>query len=45
MSFAEGNEISLLRKKKITEDELLKLTVDENLDEFQRAVYLMNTNN
>ena len=37
----EGNEIERLNKRKVTEEELKLLSVDENLNEFERALILM----
>ena len=39
--FFEGNEISALRKRKFKEEDMLMFSLDENLDEFDRAVCLL----
>lgn len=35
--FFEGNEINALGKRKIKEEDLIFFSLDENLDEFNRA--------
>ena len=39
--FFEGNEISAVRKLKIKEEDILIFSIDENLDEFDRAAILL----
>jgi len=42
MSFFEGNEIQNLKKKRVDEKEIVLLSIDESLDEFQRALCLLS---
>ena len=39
--FFEGNEISALKKRKIKEEDILVYSLDENLDDFDRAATLL----
>jgi hypothetical protein len=44
MSF-EGNEMSALRKRRVKEEDLLLLSMEDNLDEFTRAQKLLHKSN
>lgn len=43
--FFEGNEISALRRRKVRDEDLILLSVDENLDEFSRTLKLLAKTN
>ena len=43
--FFEGNEISALRKRKVHEEDLVLLSIDESLDEFNRTLKLLAKTN
>ena len=43
--FFEGNEISALRKRRVKDEDLLLLSMEENIDELQRTQKLLNKSN
>ena len=43
--FFEGNEMKAIRKQKVKEEDMLLLSVDEGLDEFERASVLLQKSN
>jgi hypothetical protein len=43
--FFEGNEISRLQKRKVGNDELVLLSLPENISNFQRTVMLLQKAN